>query len=624
MVRVGFLYDQMRVSKKIRENKTNMSSEEQLTAIFKQVRKMTKEKDQVYSRLQKQFMKQGIEIVKCSALTEKEMDYLTQYFHTEIRPLLSPQVVGKKQPFPFLKSKEIYAVVVLEKKERKKIGIVPCSNGVFDRMVALPNCSNRYALVEDLILNFMPTIFENYCILGKSLIRIIRNADIEMDEELEQDDMDYRELMEKMIRKRKKLSPVKLEYSSEMNEKVLEVLCKYLHIKKKQAFFSDTPLDFSFFKEIRDRMRTRQELFYPKQLPSFPVWYQKGKSVMEQIEQEDRLLAFPYESMRPFLQLLHEAALAPDVVSIKMMLYRVANHSKVVEELICAAENGKEVVVILELRARFDEKNNIECSRQLEAAGCRIIYGIDGLKVHAKLCLITRKRENKISYLTQVGTGNYNETTSMQYTDLLLMTAHQGIGEETGRLFTALCTGQVLEETKHLLVAPKCLQNQILDKIDFQIEEAKKGKDAYIGAKINSLTDKRIIKKLIEASQAGVKIELIVRGICCVIAGMERYTENITVRSIVGRYLEHSRIYIFGQDDVYIASADYMTRNTLHRVEVAAPVYDDKVRKRVLKMFRVMMQDTVKARNQLPDGCYQKVKKTKHPINAQEACYYLE
>ena len=339
---------------------------------------------------------------------------------------------------------------------------------------------------------------------------------------------------------------------------------------------------------------------------------------MKQVEEKDRFLFFPYDSMQPFLRMLNEAAEDPEVVSIKMTLYRVANDSKVVEALINAAENGKEVVALVELRARFDEENNIEWSRRLEDAGCRILYGLDKLKVHSKLCLITKKTEDRISYITQIGTGNYNEKTAKLYTDFSLMTAHQGIGEEANEVFQKLCLGQVMKETKYLMVAPKCLRNKILDKMDEQIALAKRGEPGYIGAKMNSLTDKRIIEKLMEASQAGVDIELIVRGSCCLIAGVPGATDHITVRSIVGRYLEHSRIYIFGNDDVYIASADFMTRNTTRRVEVATPIYDEDIKKRVLHIFNVIMSDNVKARVQMADGQYVHAVQNGEPVNAQK------
>lgn len=476
-------------------------------------------------------------------------------------------------------------------------------------------------LVEELILHFLPDVFERYKIKSKSLIRIIRNADIEPDEEIYDESADFRSIMEQLVRKRKRLCPVKLEYSKLMDESVIEALCKYLKLNKKQVFHSESPLDLSFMSRLRDYLRGKRELFFERRVPQQPADIDPDRSMMEQIKERDRLLFYPYESIKPFIRLLNEAASSPEVVSIKMTLYRVANDSKIIEALINAAENGKEVVVMVELRARFDEENNIGWSRRLEEAGCRIVYGLDKLKVHSKLCVITRRTNDAISYITQIGTGNYNEKTAALYTDLAVMTVNMDIGIEANEVFNALCMGQVMEETKFLLVAPKCLQNKILDKIDRQIELAKEGGDAYVGAKINSLTDKKIIDKLIEASKAGVKIELIVRGICCLVAGIPGETENISVRSIVGRYLEHSRIYMFGNEDIYISSADFMTRNTVRRVEVGVPIYDPSLKEGIRSIFRTLMQDNVKARVQQPDGSYVRSCTDGEPLNAQEYFY---
>ena len=398
----------------------------------------------------------------------------------------------------------------------------------------------------------------------------------------------------------------------------------YLNLTEEQVFYSEAPLNLSVLSVVRDMLRHNKCLFYQRRVPQKPAWRDISKRMIEQVEEQDRFLAFPYESIRPFLTLLNEAGRDPQVVSIKMTLYRVASNSKIVEALIEAAENGKDVVVLVELRARFDEENNIEWSRRLEDAGCRIIYGLDNLKVHSKLCLITKKVGTEISYITQVGTGNYNEKTSAIYTDYSLMTANHDIGLEANRVFHALCLGQTVEHTEHLLVAPKCLQNKLADMIDEQTELAKAGMPAYIGIKINSLTDKYLIEKLIAASQAGVKIEMIVRGISCLIAGVPELTENISVRSIVGRFLEHTRIYIFGAHEnckVYIASADWMTRNTRRRVEVAAPIYDADIKHRILDMFDVMMTDNIKARVQQPDGTYTREPAQEPLIDSQEYFY---
>lgn len=537
-------------------------------------------------------------------------------------PLLSPQVIGKKQPFPFLKNKEIYAVVVLGTKNGEKLGIIPCSNEVFERLIKVPSGKGRYMLVEELILHFLPLVFERYTVKSKSLIRIIRNADIDVDEAFYDEDLDYRDSMEKLIRTRRRLCPVKLEHSRVLDVTIIENLRKELGIGADQVYFSEAPLELSFFSQIQDSLREKKELFFEKRVPQQPACIRNDLTVIDQIEEKDRFLSFPYESMKPFIRLLKEAGEDERVVSIKMTLYRVAKNSQIVEALIDAAENGKEVVVLVELRARFDEENNIEWSRRLEDAGCRIIYGIDHIKVHSKLCQITYKKGEEIRHITQIGTGNYNEKTAKLYTDLSVMTANEKIGEEAAEVFHALCLEQLVEKTKYLLVAPKCLQSKIIVMIDEEIAKAKAGKPAYVGAKMNALTDKVIIDKLVEASKAGVKIELIIRGICCLIPGVEGYTENIRVISIVGRYLEHSRIYLFGADEedakVYIASADFMTRNTTKRVEVAAPIWDKAIKERIMAMFHLMLKDNVKARELGSDGNYSRVTDSDVKLNSQE------
>ncbi len=623
MVRCGALCDDLSEKPEFRDNKTNMTAEEQLSAIYDRVRELLREKDSAYELLRAELATKGIEIMDFNSITIEEATWVEAYFKSEIEPLLSPQIIGKKQPFPFLQNKAIYAVVLLEKKGTEKLGIVPCSGDMFPKYVSLPGDKKRIVLMEDIILYFLPRVFSRHTIQSKSLIRIVRSADIDPDEH--SSDVDYRKTMEKLIRKRKKLSPMKMEFSIFMDTSMIEALCGYLNLTQKQMFYSHAPLNLGVLSSIRDMLRHDKTLFYPRRVPQMPAWMDSSKRVMDLVEQKDRLLSFPYESMRPFLMLLEEAVKDPNVVSIKMTLYRVAPNSKIVESLIEAAEDGKEVVVLVELRARFDEENNIEWSRQLEDSGCRIIYGLDELKVHSKICLITKKVGTEISYITQVGTGNYNEKTSAIYTDYSLMTADYNIGMETNSVFHALCLGQTPEDTKHLLVAPHCLQNRLADMIEEQTELARDGKPTYIGVKINSLTDKILIDKLIEASKAGVKIDLIIRGISCLIAGIPGETENITVRSIVGRFLEHTRIYIFGtraNSKVYIASADWMTRNTRRRVEVAAPIYDLEIRTKILDMFDMMLADNVKARVQQPDGSYRRISNIEgEKINAQEFFY---
>lgn len=624
MVRVGSLYDQTLLDKKICENKTGMTSQEQIDAILKQTKLINKRKEAVYEELMARVAEQGIRILRFNELDEDGARYLEGYFKSEIAPLISPTVIGRRQPFPFLKNKEIYAVAVLGAKGKKdRLGIIPCTSNIFGRLIAVPGMPGTYMLAEELILHFAPVVFKGYKIKSKSLLRITRNADIDADA-LYDEDLDYREFMAGLIKQRKKLAPIRLELSRDMDKKGIAVLCEYLELDENHVFMSSTPLNLSFVFQIQDLLRKNPELYFPKRTPQKSDQFQDGKSIIAQIKEEDKLLSYPYESIRPFLHLLTEAAEDPDVISIKMTLYRVAKQSKVVEALIEAAENGKEVVVLVELRARFDEENNIEWSRRLEDAGCQVIYGLDGYKVHSKLCLITRKNAGQVEYITQIGTGNYNEKTSRLYTDLSLMTSNVEIGLEASNVFQALSKGEVVEHTRHLLVAPKCLQNKVLGMLDEEIAHARNGEEAYAGFKLNSLTDKKIIDKLIEASEAGVKIDMIIRGICCLIPGVEGKTENIRIISIVGRFLEHSRIYIFGSKErrkYYIASADFMTRNTVRRVEVAAPVYNDKLKTKLQEMFDVMLSDNQKARKLEADGNYHRVSNDLTPVNAQEYFY---
>ena len=607
MVRVGSLHDQMLFSETKRESKTNMTAGEQLSHIFKAARDLTRKKDHTYRHLMNELKEYGVELLNFSDIEYDDAVYLENYFKEQIMPILSPQVVGKKQPFPFIKNKEIYAVALLGSKSNEKVGLVPCSNGILKRLISIPSERNKYMLVEELILHFMPIIFEKYQIKSKSLIRIIRNADIDVDEAVDDEDTDYRDMMEKLIRQRKKLCPVKMEYSRVLDEKIIHNLCKELNLNHEQIYYSESPLELSFVFGLQDALRNNKNLFYERHIQKNPSWYVSGKSVISQVEEADRFISYPYESMQPFIRMLQEAGEDEKVVSIKMTLYRVAKNSQIVESLISAAENGKEVVVLVELRARFDEENNIEWSRRLEDAGCRIIYGLDYTKVHSKLCLITYREEGQIKYVTQIGTGNYNEKTSKLYTDLSIITANKQIGMEAAYVFTRLCMGEFVDETNYLLVAPKCMKSKILNYMDKEIEIARAGGKAYVGAKINSLTDKEIIDKLIECSRAGVRVEMIVRGIFCLIPGVKGHTENISVISIVGRYLEHSRVYIFGtpdRDNIYISSADFMTRNMERRVEIAAPIYDDSIKTRIRNMFHIMECDTVKARQLCSDGNY--------------------
>ena len=622
MVRVGMLLDTLNMG--VTDNKTGMTSGQQAAAVLDKTRQLLADRDRICKGLLGELSAQGVELCRFDALPDKTQSFLEKYFTASVLPLLSPQIIGRKQPFPFLRNKEIYAVAMLKTKNGgERMGIVPCGEGVLRRLVPLPGEGGQFILVEELIASFLSKLFVHYKVEGTVLIRLVRSADIDMDDASSQPDdipaEEYRKSMEKLIRRRKRLQPVKLDYRGKLSDTIRDGLCACLGLSKKHLFASGAPLDLSFFGAVRDLLRDRAELFYPRRVPQNSPNVDPLIPMAEQIRRRDRMLSFPYESVRPLLRLLQEAGQDPDVVSIKMTLYRVAHNSKIVEALVDAAENGKEVVALVELRARFDEENNIGWSRVLEQAGCRVIYGLDGLKVHSKLLLITRRRGEQVEYITQVGTGNYNEDTVRLYTDYALMTADPQIGADAAQVFNALSMGEVLEESKKLMVAPACLRTKILAYIDGEMARAGAGEPAYLGFKLNGLTDRQLIDKLIEASQAGVKIDLIVRGVCCLTGGVPGLTDNIRVVSIVGRYLEHARIYIFGEGErrkVYLSSADFMTRNTTRRVEVAAPVDDPALRAHLEQMFADELRDTAKGRLQQPDGSY--IRAEGEPFNSQE------
>ena len=633
-VRVGTLMDQMESKEVVRENKTNMTSEQQVKAILQETRDLDQKKAAIYEQLMGELEPKGIRLINFNKLSAEEGKLLETYFDNEIAPYLSANIVSKQQPFPFLKNKDIYAVALLETKGGKtRTAIIPCSNNVFRRLIDIPTRKGTFMLSEELILHFLPKMFKNYIVKEKSLIRVTRNADIDT-ETIYDEDLDYRDAMENLIKQRKRMSPVRMEMSRELNKKLTSSLCKEIKVYKDHVFLSRVPLDLSFVFALQGYLRSLEQngtadtksLFYQRRAPRMTPQLDSKAPLIPQVMKKDVLLSYPFESIKPFISLLDEAAKDESVVSIKMTLYRLADKSQIVDALVEAAENGKEVVVLVELRARFDEESNIEYSRILEEAGCRVIYGLNGFKVHSKLCLISRKTEDGVSYVTQIGTGNYNEKTSALYTDLSLITGNQAIGKEAAEVFAALLKGETVEKTDLLLVAPKCLQNRVLEMIDEEIAHAKQGEESYIGIKINSLTDKAIITKLVEASQAGVKIEMIVRGICCLIPGIEGYTENIKVVSIVGRFLEHSRIYRFGTKErgkVYLASADFMTRNTIRRVEVAAPVLDETLKERLDWMFETMMKDNEKGKCLNASGKYVDRESNGTKLNSQELFYAM-
>lgn len=626
MIRVGSLYDKQMFSPKDRENKTNMTPKEQLSAISKRVRELLPVLDGAFDEIVRGLAQFGVEHVREDALTPEEDAFFKAYFNREIRPLLFTGVMDKKHPVPFLKSGEIYVGAAIRKKDdpagKITFGILPASENL-PRQVFLPG-TGRFILCEELIARYAKLVFSNFEIISRCIFRVTRNADIAMDEGLYDHDVDLRDIMSKLVKKRKKLQPVRLEFYGAPPAEAVNILSKILGVKDSFVFCRTTPLDMGFMSAMERRLEKQKELFFEPLTPQRSPQIQTGIPLIEQVKRHDILLNYPYENINHFIRLLEEAAENPNVASIKITLYRVARDSKIINALIRAAENGKDVLALVELRARFDEENNIGWSKQLEEAGVTVIYGLEELKVHSKLLLITLRENNSVTYITQVGTGNYNERTSKLYTDLTLMTADRDFGSDASVVFNALMVGSTVESTNKLLVAPKGMKSRVVEFIDNEITY---GKDGYIGIKINSLTDRDIIEKLAEASRAGVTVELVVRGICCLVAGVEGETENIRVISIVGRFLEHSRIYIFGREQrrrVYISSADFMTRNTERRVEVAAPVLDKALADRICGIFRTMCSDNVKAREQGADGLYRRVRREEgeKPLNSQ--LYFYE
>lgn len=626
MIRVGSLHDKMLFDSKDTENKTNMTAKEQLVEIAKRVKQLLPVKDDAYSAIMDGLKNYGVEHLAVKDLSPEEDAYFRAFFTREIQSLLFTGVVDKKHPVPFLKSGEIYVGVAIRKKDdaarKVTFGILPASEN-FPKLVWLPG-TGKFLLIEELISHYAEQVFKNFEIISRCIFRVTRNADIAIDEGLYDHDVDFRDIMSDLVKKRKKLQPVRLEFLGKPDDSIAALIAKTLKVRDSFIFWQTAPLTMDFLSSVERKLEKNSELFFAPLTPQKSPSIDTKRPMIEQIKQHDIMLNYPYENINQFIRLLEEAAENPDVVSIKITLYRVARDSKIISALTRAAENGKDVLALVELRARFDEENNIGWSKCLEDAGVTVIYGLDELKVHSKLLLITLRDGNDVSYITQVGTGNYNERTSKLYTDLTLMTADRDFGSDASVVFNALAVGNTVESTNKLLVAPKGLKSRIVEFIDNEITYKDKG---YIGIKMNSLTDKDIIEKLAEASRAGVKIELVVRGICCLIAGVEGDTENIRVISIVGRFLEHSRIYIFGTGDrrrVYISSADFMTRNTERRVEVAAPLLDKSIADRAVEIFETMLRDNVKAREQDSDGNYYHVQPKEGEPRLNSQIYFYE
>lgn len=610
MVRVGSLYDRTLLKNEITENKTNMTAAQQLAAIMPKTALLQDQCDKYVTKLRDNLAQIGYRKIDFENLEKEDEKFWKKYFQSELFPVLSPQIIDHRHPFPFLRNQEIYLCATLKAKGDANLsfGLIPIGNQ-FERVLYLKkDDAVYYGLVEELIYHYAELVFP--ILQKKCLFRVTRNADIDVKEGMFDQDIDYRQVMSELLKKRRKLAAVRIQFWNQPPQEVKNYLCEKLVLPAQQCFNQSSPLDLSYCFKLTARLQNEghSELFYA---PAKPMQAPHGYKLSEAVQKNDVLIAYPYQSMRPFIKMLMAAAFDPEVISIKMTLYRMARDSQIVQALIAAAENGKEVVAVVELRARFDEQNNIDWSKQLEEAGCTVLYGLDDYKVHSKLTLITRRTKDGYRYTTQIGTGNYNEKTSEQYTDLSYVTTRTEIGEEAAAVFNNLAVERLTSNTKYLLVAPLCFKSVLLEEMDREIQKAKEGKPARIILKNNSVSDKNVIEKLSEASCAGVSVDMIVRGICCVTAGVPGRTENLRIRSIVGRYLEHSRIYCFGDGDdmrIYIASGDFLTRNTERRVEVGLKVPDRALANKLRQILELQLSDNVNAREMKPDGSYSKVK----------------
>ena len=618
MIRVGSLYDMAAVDNKKLDTKSGMTPKQQLEAIYQAVAPLYKERDKTYAEIKKQLKPYGVCGLDFKELEQLEKKYVKKYFKEQILPVLSPQIVDPNHPFPHLLNKEIYVVANLKQGSNTMTGIVPVPQYI-PEVLYLPGHDIRYIRMEKVIMEYLELVFDKYEVSDKNYICVTRNADISPDDEAYADNEDFRFIMKETLHKRRRMAVVRLETASPLGKEMEKYLCDRFKITPECIFRTKMPMKLGFIFAIADKIPDSMkralidEPFSPQPSASLA-----DGSIMEQVKKKDVLLSFPYESMDPFLQLIREAASDPDVMTIKITIYRLAKKARLVEYLCAAAENGKEVTALIELRARFDEQNNIDWSERMEEAGCRVLYGFEDYKVHSKLCLITYRNKNEIRYITQVGTGNYNEKTAKMYTDYSLITSDQEIGEDAAIFFKNMSIGNLDGVYDHLIVSPTSLKQKVLSLID---EEIRKGEHGRIVMKMNSLTDMDFIRKVSAASQAGVKIDLIVRGICCILPGIQGRTENLSVTSIVGRYLEHPRVFVFGTGDdakVYIGSADMMTRNTEKRVEVACPIFDPKIRKKLMHDLNIMLADNVKARKMLSDGTYRKKVQGERTVNAQE------
>ena len=621
MIRVGSLTDMAALEPNRRDTKSGLTAGEQLSRIYAAVEPLYARRDAAFRDVDARLAQEDLCRTSMDELDSRERKYIKRYFNTMIAPVLSPQVVDSHHPFPHLEGKVLHIAVLLSHKKNERLGLIPVPASL-PPITFLPNDKRRYLMTEDILLAFADSIFEMYDVLEKTVFCVTRNADVPLDDEpFGSEQVDLRKKMERMLRQRRRMAIVRVELSRPVSSHFKECLHKRFEVTDEQIFLSrSAPMRMSYAFSLGDYLSDgrRSRLSDPPFIPQQPAMLPAGQSLLKTALQRDVLLSYPYESMEPFLQMIREAANDPPVLSVRITIYRLASKAKLVEYLCAAAENGKDVTVLIELRARFDEQNNIDWSERLEEAGCKIIYGFEDYKVHSKICLITRRERGGVRYITQVGTGNYNEKTARQYTDVSLVTSSESIGMDAAQFFNNMAMSNLNGRYNRLLVAPTSLKNNILSLMDGEIA---KGSDGYILLKFNSLTDIDMIEKLHEASCAGVTVEMIIRGICCLLPGVPGKTENITVTSIVGRFLEHSRIYVFGRSEnekMYISSADLMTRNTERRVEIVCPIDSPAVRARLHDILFAMQHDTVKARVLQPDGSYQKKPSVPEPICAQD------
>lgn len=623
MVRVGSLTDFKNLKKKPVDNKSGMTSDEQIDAILKECIDLYRKKDQVYNQLVDDLKVNGINLLKVSELSEKDKKYVEYYFNTKIEPILNFQIVDRVHPFPRLPNLALSVLFSLRKHNDKvsdRVGLIQVPDRI-KRYLKINDTT--FVFVEDIIKEYGYQVFEGYTVENKYIISLTRNTDIAYDDDDFDIDQDFRSYMKTQLKKRKRLHPVRLEVDQDLSEDSIEFLKAQFDLDKKNIFLTKSLMQpgflFGLVEDLPENIINNHT--YDKFSPLDSAMVDPNEKMIDQIEKKDIILSFPYESMDPVIRLLEEAAEDDSVVSIKITLYRIAEDSKIAKALIKASENGKDVTVLMELRARFDEDNNLFWSTKLEDAGCKILFGFDNYKTHSKVCLITKVDDNEnVEYITQVATGNYNEKTAKLYTDFSFMTASGPIGQDAKELFDNIQLGNLEGEYDNLLVSPKSMPEGLDRLIDEQIERQKQSHNGYIRIKVNSVSDRKLIDKLSEASNAGVHIDMLVRGICCILPSIPNRTENVNIYQIVGRFLEHSRVYQFGRDldaKLYISSADFMTRNIRNRMEVAVPIYDDEVKKRILAYLDLMFSDDVKIRKLLANSQYTKVQNVNN-IDAQD------